>query len=76
LQGITFRDVLEEVRYEVARQLLALAQLSIDEIAAARGYASGSPFVRPLKRWRFRVMTCGNVPRVAVTARRTRQGRR
>jgi len=51
LQGITFRDVLDEVRYEVARQLLALSHLSIDDIAAALGYASASPFVRSFKRW-------------------------
>jgi AraC-like DNA-binding protein len=51
VQGITFRDVLDEVRYEVARQLLALSHLSIDDIAAALGYASASPFVRSFKRW-------------------------
>lgn len=50
-QGLTFRDVLEEVRYEVARQLLALSHLSVDDIAAALGYASASPFVRSFKRW-------------------------
>jgi AraC-like DNA-binding protein len=51
LQGLTFRDVLEEVRYEVARQLLALSQLSVDDVAAALGYASASPFVRSFRRW-------------------------
>ena len=51
LQGITFRDVLDEVRHEVARQLLAMSDLSVDEIAAALGYAGASPFVRSFKRW-------------------------
>jgi len=51
LQGVTFRDVLDEVRYEVARQLLTLSRLSIDDIAASLGYASASPFVRSFKRW-------------------------
>jgi len=50
-QGISFRDVLEEVRYEVARQLLTLSALSIDDVAAALGYASASAFVRSFKRW-------------------------
>jgi AraC-like DNA-binding protein len=51
MQGVTFRDVLDEVRYEVARQLLTLSQLSVDDIAAALGYAGASPFVRSFKRW-------------------------
>ena len=50
-QGITFRDVLDEVRYEVARQLLTFSELPVDHIAAALGYASASPFVRSFKRW-------------------------
>ena len=36
-QGTTFRRLLEEVRYEIARQLLAGSQLSTTEIAEVAG---------------------------------------
>jgi AraC-like DNA-binding protein len=50
-QGVSFRDILEEVRYDVARHLLTTSALPIDDIAAALSYASASPFVRSFKRW-------------------------
>ena len=50
-QGMTFQEILDQVRYEVARELLAETQVAIDDIAAALGYASVSPFVRSFGRW-------------------------
>ena len=50
-QGATFQLVLDRVRFDVARQLLADTQVAIDDVAAALGYASISPFMRSFRRW-------------------------
>ena len=50
-QGVTFQLVLDEVRFEVAQQLLADTQVAIDDVSAALGYASVSPFMRSFQRW-------------------------
>jgi AraC-like DNA-binding protein len=49
-QGTTFRDVLEDVRFEAACQLLGATRLPLDDIAAALGYAGISPFTRAFRR--------------------------
>ena len=49
-QGTTFRDVLDDVRFEAACQLLDGTQLSLDDVASALGYASVSPFTRAFRR--------------------------
>ena len=48
--GTTFREVLEDVRFEAACQLLALTELPLDDIADALGYAGVSPFTRAFRR--------------------------
>jgi AraC-like DNA-binding protein len=48
--GTTFRDVLEDVRYEAACQLLDSTELPLDDIADALGYAGVSPFTRAFRR--------------------------
>lgn len=50
-EGATFQEVLDQVRFEVARQLLADTQVAIDDVAAALGYAGVSPFLRAFRRW-------------------------
>jgi AraC-like DNA-binding protein len=50
-QGATFQLILDRVRFEVAQQLLAETRLAIDDVAAALGYASISPFMRSFRRW-------------------------
>lgn len=49
-QGTTFREVLENVRFDAARELLGATQLALDDIAAALGYAGVSPFTRAFRR--------------------------
>lgn len=48
--GTTFREVLEDVRYEAACQLLNSTQLPLDDVADALGYAGVSPFTRAFRR--------------------------
>jgi AraC-like DNA-binding protein len=50
-QGHTFRSILDEVRFEVARHLLGDTQLAIVQIAGALGYAEASAFTRAFRRW-------------------------
>ncbi len=49
--GTSYREVLDEVRFAVARQLVETTALPIGEIAGALGYAEASPFVRAFRRW-------------------------
>jgi|APFre7841882724_1041349.scaffolds.fasta_scaffold02981_8 AraC-like DNA-binding protein len=50
-RGITFQTVLDEVRYDVARQLLRDTRLSGARIAAAIGFAEPASFTHAFKRW-------------------------
>lgn len=50
-QGSSFRTLGEEVRGEIARQLLADTNLTATEIAAALEYADASAFTRAFRRW-------------------------
>jgi len=49
--GTTFQQVLDEVRYGVARELLEQSSISMHDVAAALGYASLAPFMRAFRRW-------------------------
>jgi AraC-like DNA-binding protein len=51
LQGTTFQRILDEVRFEVARQLLRDTDIPIGDIATTLGYADNSPFSRAFRRW-------------------------
>jgi len=49
--GTTFREILDAVRFDVARQLLTDSHISLDDVADTLGYASVSPFMRSFQRW-------------------------
>jgi len=50
-QGTSFRHELEDVRYELARQLLTDSKMSISKIASTLKHANLSGFNRAFKRW-------------------------
>lgn len=50
-QGTTFIAVLDDVRYEVARNLLVDTALPATRIAYSLGYADGTAFSRAFRRW-------------------------
>jgi AraC-like DNA-binding protein len=50
-EGSTFQQLLDEVRFAVARQLLAGTDISLDDVAAMLGYSGVSPFMRAFRRW-------------------------
>ena len=49
--GYTFKNLLDETRYDVARQYLTDSKISIDEISFLLGYSDNSAFVKAFKRW-------------------------
>lgn len=49
--GISFKDLLDEVRYEIARQTLLDTDLQVGDVAATLGYADASAFTRAFRRW-------------------------
>jgi AraC-like DNA-binding protein len=50
-EGLTFQRVLDDVRFEVSRDLLANSDIHLDDIAATLGYAAVTPFMRTFRRW-------------------------
>jgi AraC-like DNA-binding protein len=50
-QGTTFQHILDDVRFEIARELLAQTDLPIREIAAALCYSESSAFLHAFRRW-------------------------
>lgn len=49
-QGTSFQHVLDDVRFQVARELLA-SDIALDDIAAMLGYSTVTPFMRTFRRW-------------------------
>jgi len=49
--GTAFEDIKDEVRFAVARELLALTDLPVGQISAALSYSSHSSFVHAFQRW-------------------------
>ncbi|MDS4032342.1 MAG: AraC family transcriptional regulator [Candidatus Contendobacter sp.] len=50
-RGVTFQALVDEVRYEIARQLLENTGMSICQIAATLDYSDPSAFTRAFRRW-------------------------
>jgi AraC-like DNA-binding protein len=50
-QGTSFREILDAVRHEAARQLLRDTTLPVIGVAAALGYAEASSFNHAFRRW-------------------------
>lgn len=50
-QALSFRQLLDEVRYSEARQQLQLSHQSITDLALHLGYADETAFSRAFKRW-------------------------
>ncbi len=50
-QGTTFQEVLDRVRFSVAKELLEDTAAPLPRIAAALGYSEAASFVRAFRRW-------------------------
>jgi AraC-like DNA-binding protein len=49
--GTSFQELVDMVRFEIARQMLEDTSLNIGEIAEALGYTRASAFTRAFRRW-------------------------
>ena len=49
--GIRYQSLVDEVRFEMARQMLADSELAVSEIAMALRYADARSFIRAFRRW-------------------------
>jgi AraC-like DNA-binding protein len=49
--GMGYRAITNEIRFEIARQLLQDTQVPLGQIAAALGYSEASAFTRAFRRW-------------------------
>ena len=49
--GAGFQRLVDETRFEIARQLLTFPRMPLGEIAAALGYSEASAFTRAFRRW-------------------------
>ena len=49
--GMGYRAITNEIRFEIARQLLTDTQVPFAQIAAALGYSEASAFTRAFRRW-------------------------
>jgi AraC-like DNA-binding protein len=49
--GAGYRSIANEVRFEIARQLLEDTKVPLGQIAAALGYSEASAFTRAFRRW-------------------------
>ena len=49
--GTSFEELLNEVRYEIARQLLEDSRMPVSQIALTLHYADASAFTRAFRRW-------------------------
>ncbi len=50
-EGTTFQNLLDQVRFAVAKELLEDSGAALPEIAAALGYADDVSFIRAFRRW-------------------------
>ncbi|MBK9522290.1 MAG: AraC family transcriptional regulator [Rhodocyclaceae bacterium] len=53
---VSYRKMLDEVRFDQARELLEQSTISVDQIALQMGYTETTSFIRAFQRW------CGNSP--------------
>jgi AraC-like DNA-binding protein len=51
LEGQAFRRIADEVRFEIAREMLAHTDMALSQVAAALKYSELSAFTRAFRRW-------------------------
>ena len=50
-EGVTFQQVVDEIRFTIARDLLANTDLALDRISVMLRYSAPSAFTRAFRRW-------------------------
>jgi AraC-like DNA-binding protein len=49
--GVSFKGLVEEVRFAIAQQMLEHSIMDVSQIAASLGYSDASAFIRAFRRW-------------------------
>jgi AraC-like DNA-binding protein len=49
--GTSFRELVDEIRFEIASQMLAETDTDVSQVAAVLNYADSSAFTRAFRRW-------------------------
>lgn len=49
--GTSFHELVDECRFEIAREMLRNTSLSVGEIGTSMGYSRASSFIRAFRRW-------------------------
>lgn len=68
--GVTFKDLADEIRFEIARRMLEGSAMPITQIADALDYADASAFTRAFRRWTKTTPAAWRDAVVAATIRR------
>ena len=68
--GRGYRVLTNEIRFEIARQLLEDTEISLGEIAAALGYSEASAFTRAFRRWSGQTPTAWRTGRPGASVTR------
>ena len=51
LEGLAFRQVADDIRFEIARELVGNTDMALGQIAAVLRYSELSAFTRAFRRW-------------------------
>jgi AraC-like DNA-binding protein len=75
-EGFGFRQVANEVRFEIACELLENTAMALTQIAAALGYSELSAFTRAFRRWSGLTPSAWRASHPGVQKRRPRKPHR
>ena len=50
-EGVTFQQLVDEIRFAIARDLLANTDMALDQISVMLRYSEPSAFTRAFRRW-------------------------
>jgi AraC-like DNA-binding protein len=67
--GTSYQDLLDEIRYEIARQVLEDSSMDVSELAAFLDYAGARSFIRAFRRWSDTTPAHWRTTKVAAKAR-------
>jgi AraC-like DNA-binding protein len=67
-RGTAFRQLADEIRFEIACELLANPEFSFGQVAAALNYSELSAFTRAFRRWSGQTPTAWRAAHVGLEA--------
>lgn len=65
--GTNFKALADEVRYELAQQLISTSDMTLGEVSEILGYADSSAFTKAYKRWSGQTPSCWRAQEQAIS---------